>query len=118
MMKLNVNVILFYILLLQAPPFNGDFTYSNVLHFRYTRMIPTSLQGACVLSCKSYIVHQGVIQSKNISKRNGDKSILIDFCIKCFFDNIFITKTVFVLTATKDVVSILSFVGEKYSKFR
>ena len=69
--------------------------------------------------CSSFeLFHQEILKLKDIFKRNGYPTSVIDNCVKRFLDKDFIKKKTFLTACKKQLVCVLLFIGKKPLQLR
>jgi len=78
----------------RKPTFSGVFThYSSFIDETYKKSLLFTLLFRCYSICSSFEkLHEEIEILRDIFKRNSYPSILLDQCIKTFFQNLYIPK--------------------------
>ena len=104
----------------RKPTFSGVFTnFDSYIPLPYKSGLISSLLYRAFKLCSNFeIFHQEIIFLKDIFKRNGYPSNVIDKCVKTFLDKIFIEKKVFSVAQKKELVCVLPFIGKSSLQLR
>ena len=96
-------------------------TFSGVF-INFESFIPTSYKSNLIFTllfrafklCSNFeLLHQEILNLKDIFKRNGHPGNIIDVCTKICFNQVFIDKKIYALAPKKELVCVLPFIGKK-----
>ena len=100
--------------------FSGVFTsFKSFIPVSYKSNLGFTLLFRAFKLCSNFeLIHQEILNLKEIFKRNGYSYNLNDIFINRFLNNIFIYKKVYALAPKKQLVCVLPFIGKKSLQLR
>ena len=104
----------------RKPTFSGVFThYESFIDDSYKKSLIFTLLFRCFSICSDFSkFHLEIKKLRDIFKRNGYPSSLIEMCIRTFFQKLYVPKQVYITVPKKQLLIILPFLGKLSSKLK